>query len=166
MRYGLLSAGLTCLVLAGCVVAPAAQVRPESAAASLIAYPVRGQSPEQLDRDRYECHLWAVQTSGVDPSLSGVPAPVYRAAPVDTGASVAASAVVGSLIGAVVAPPWHTGEGLAVGALAGAAVGAIAAGSANAAAQAPNPPPPPVPGTFSYRRAMDACLSGRGYAVR
>jgi hypothetical protein len=30
-----------------------------------------GQSPEQTERDRYECHVWAVQETGVDPSRPG-----------------------------------------------------------------------------------------------
>ena len=33
-------------------------------------YPVRGQSPEQQDRDKYECNTWAVQQSGFDPSCA------------------------------------------------------------------------------------------------
>ena len=35
----------------------------------LYVYPNLGQSQEQQSRDRYECHRWAVQESGVDPSL-------------------------------------------------------------------------------------------------
>ncbi|MEG0245956.1 MAG: DUF6515 family protein [Pseudomonas sp.] len=34
------------------------------------AFPVSGQSQEQSDRDRYECHRWAVQQSGFDPSTA------------------------------------------------------------------------------------------------
>ena len=26
------------------------------------------KAPEQTERDRYECHVWAVQQTGVDPS--------------------------------------------------------------------------------------------------
>lgn len=36
----------------------------------VIAYPASGQSPQQLDRDRYECHRWAVQQSGFDPATA------------------------------------------------------------------------------------------------
>lgn len=32
------------------------------------AYPSRGQSAEQQSTDRYECHTWAVQQSGFDPT--------------------------------------------------------------------------------------------------
>jgi hypothetical protein len=34
----------------------------------LLIYPAAGQSPQQLDRDRYECHRWAVQQTGFDPA--------------------------------------------------------------------------------------------------
>src|SRR5882724_13477525 len=34
----------------------------------VYVYPANGQSPEQTERDRYECHVWAVQQTGVDPS--------------------------------------------------------------------------------------------------
>ncbi|MFK0089030.1 hypothetical protein ACIQUS_17270 [Pseudomonas sp. NPDC090755] len=34
----------------------------------LMVYPASGQSPRQLDRDRYECHRWAVQQTGFDPA--------------------------------------------------------------------------------------------------
>lgn len=41
----------------------------------LYAYPKSGQSPDQQSRDRYECHMWAVQQSGYDPTTgTGQPA--------------------------------------------------------------------------------------------
>ncbi len=33
----------------------------------LIVYPADGQTEEQLDRDRYECHRWSVKETGFDP---------------------------------------------------------------------------------------------------
>ena len=63
----------------------------------VVAYPARGQGPDQQSRDRYECHRWAVGESGFDPA------------------------------GATYAPAAEVANG--------------------------------------YRRAMAACLSGRGYSV-
>lgn len=37
----------------------------------VYVYPREGQSPEQQDRDRYECHRWAVDQTGFDPSAAG-----------------------------------------------------------------------------------------------
>ena len=36
----------------------------------LIAYPAAGQSSEQSDRDRYECHVWASTETDYDPTDS------------------------------------------------------------------------------------------------
>jgi hypothetical protein len=33
-----------------------------------IVYPAAGQSEEQIDKDRYECHRWALDESGFDPT--------------------------------------------------------------------------------------------------
>ena len=39
-----------------------------SRAQDIYAYPAKGQSQAQQDRDRYECHSWAVKQTGFDPS--------------------------------------------------------------------------------------------------
>lgn len=39
----------------------------------VIAYPARRQSADQQGRDRYECHGWAVNQSGFDPSIATQP---------------------------------------------------------------------------------------------
>jgi hypothetical protein len=41
---------------------------PPAANAELYSYPKNGQSPEQQQQDRYECHRWAVSQSGFDPT--------------------------------------------------------------------------------------------------
>ncbi|WP_236032482.1 DUF6515 family protein [Pseudomonas schmalbachii] len=42
----------------------------------VVAYPESGQAPEQQDRDRYECHRWAVGESDFDPAAaSNAPPP-------------------------------------------------------------------------------------------
>lgn len=40
-------------------------------ATDLIAYPKNGQSPEQLGKDKFECHRWAVGQTGFDPTQPG-----------------------------------------------------------------------------------------------
>ncbi len=37
----------------------------------LFIYPKNGQSSEQQAQDRYECHRWAVEQSGFDPTVAG-----------------------------------------------------------------------------------------------
>ena len=47
----------------------------------LFTYPKNGQTAEQQDKDRYECHQWAVGQSGFDPTKSdGGVAPELAAA--------------------------------------------------------------------------------------
>ncbi|SDK71415.1 hypothetical protein SAMN05216189_104824 [Pseudomonas delhiensis] len=55
---------------------PAVQQAPAGVSYDVIAYPARGQTPDQQSRDRYECHTWAVGQSGFDPAAaSQAPAP-------------------------------------------------------------------------------------------
>ena len=45
-----------------------------TSAAELYVYPARGQSEEQTRRDRYDCHLWAVDQTRSDPSMGNTEA--------------------------------------------------------------------------------------------
>ncbi len=42
-----------------------------AAADNLFVYPRNGQSPEQQATDRYECHRWAADQTGFDPTRAG-----------------------------------------------------------------------------------------------
>ncbi|MGB8326969.1 MAG: hypothetical protein WCE48_05255, partial [Steroidobacteraceae bacterium] len=80
--------------------APAAgPAAPDGPDTRVYAYARQGQSDVQLDRDRYECHLWAVKQTGFDPSAANVPphqrVVVVRESP-PPGASVAAGALTGA----------------------------------------------------------------------
>lgn len=41
----------------------------------VIAYPAYGQTPQQLEQDRYQCHRWAVEQSGFDPASAATAPP-------------------------------------------------------------------------------------------
>ncbi len=45
----------------------------------LFIYPKNGQSSQQQETDRYECHRWAVKQSGFDPTLAGGGVPAESA---------------------------------------------------------------------------------------
>jgi hypothetical protein len=47
--------------------APAATANP-APADKVFIYPRNGQSQQQQDKDRYECHSWAMEQSGFDPT--------------------------------------------------------------------------------------------------
>ena len=44
------------------------QPQPVSNGYDVVAYPANGQSPAQINQDRYDCYRWAVQQSGFDPA--------------------------------------------------------------------------------------------------
>ena len=87
---------------------------------NIYAYPLKGQPPDQVDRDRYECYVWATKQSGFDPSAPYVP-PHNRmrvlAAPPGPppGTGTAVGAVAGAILGAAIAGPRDAGAGLLVG---------------------------------------------------
>ncbi len=138
----------------------------------VFVYPANGQSAEQTDRDRYECHIWAVQQTGVDPSRADASA--YERVVVQPanppGSGTAAGAIGGAILGAIIAGPRNAGAGLVIGGATGAIVGSAA--DANAQAQAQQTQQrynqSAAAGRAradSYRRAISACLQGRGYTI-
>ncbi|MGH8260537.1 MAG: glycine zipper 2TM domain-containing protein [Steroidobacteraceae bacterium] len=171
---GLLGA---CLLLAACVTEPPPRPLPPppppAVNTTVYAYPEHGQTPQQQDRDQYECYVWAKQQTGFDPSAPNVPAQarvrVASGPPPGTGAAV--GAVTGAVIGAAISNPWNRGFGALAGALIGGAIGssAQAAGeerSHEAVVYSREQMRQIEHQAADYRRALSACLQGRGYSVR
>lgn len=138
----------------------------------VFVYPNNGQSAEQTDRDRYECHLWAVQQTGVDPSRAdGNPYERVVVQPANPpGAATAAGAIGGAILGALIAGPRNAGAGLVLGGATGAIIGSSADASAAEQAHMTQRQLNQQAATGraradSYRRALGACLQGRGYTV-
>jgi hypothetical protein len=145
--------------------APAAST--ESVDARIYVYPARGQTPETTARDRYECHLWAVRETRFDPSRSGAtPAPrvvVVRDGPTRQEAATS-GAIGGAVVGAAVSHPHDSAEGAIVGAVLGGVLGAASVPADSPPPQATSPDPA-AGHAADYRRALGACLEGRGYSV-
>lgn len=177
MKARITSTLLAAAVLTACASAPppraAAPPPPPVNLTKVFFYPSQGQSEAQQDRDRYDCHVWSVRQSGFDPTLH-IP-PRERAAYVPArppGQTVGAAAAVGAIIGAATSRPGDAAEGAVVGAVAGSLVGAVAvsaeADSARAVATRHDARDADryERDSAGYRRAMSACLEGRGYSVR
>jgi hypothetical protein len=141
-------------------------------------YPTKGQSKAQQERDRYECYLWAKEQTGFDPSAPNL-APHQRVRVVPTtppGEETKAGAITGAILGAAVSRRGEKAEGAVKGAIAGAIVGAAAESAreqqtrqieAQRQAQLDAQHAARLEQQASnYRRAMSACLKGRGYEVR
>src|SRR6201996_3142948 len=89
---------LATALLAGCVTPPPRTVAvPVPPPQRVFVYPSNGQSPEQTERDRYECHNWAVQQTGVDPSRADASA--YERVIVQPSTPPGANAVGGAIAG-------------------------------------------------------------------
>lgn len=151
--------------------------RPPMPATTVYFYPMHGQSPQQQDRDRYECYLWAVKQTGFNPGQAQL-APHQRvevtpAAP--PGSDTAAGAVGGAIVGSMLSPRHDKGFGMVFGAVTGAMLGAASdAARQQQADQIQQQYDAKQAQHYArvekqardYQRAMTACLEGRGYSVR
>jgi len=139
-------------------------------AQDIFIYPAKGQSQAQQDKDRYECHTWAVQQTGFDPSRpqtagNSETSQQYKPSQPHVLKGAARGATLGVVGGAITG---NAGKGAA----AGAAMGGLAGGfrrrderldqSNKQAAAAGNAA---TSKGAAYNRAMAACLQGRGYTV-
>lgn len=145
-------------------------------------YPAAGQNNAQQERDRYECHVWAVEQTGFDPGsmrsqrslqVESSAEPENATA---SGEGTAVGAVTGALLGAAVSRPRHAGEGALIGAIAGAVIGAVSDAERQERAEIAQQHYVQRD-TYrynarlerqirDYRRAMSACLAGRNYEVQ
>lgn len=141
-----------------------------------FVYPKAGQSEQQQSKDRYECHQWAVQQTGFDPSTAPPvatappPAPGYGQPPPPqqqrSGGGFLGIGNGGMLQGTGVMGDAATGAalGAAGGAIAGdagkgAAIGAVAStlfGALNRATDKPAPPPQPQTNVYQQQQQAAA----------
>ena len=157
---------------------------PATTAQDIYVYPAAGQSDEQLANDRYACHLWAVDESGFDPStFKNVDLPRTVKVPVPKNEAQGAAkkgAIAGAVAGGIIGSRGHdAAEGAVIGAVLGTMAGAAveAQGQQEATSDArleAEREAEQIARTKSelalrksnYRRAVTACLEGRGYTVR
>jgi glycine zipper 2TM protein len=146
-------------------------------AADVYVYPSRGQSDKQLDRDRYACHNWATAQSHYNPSDPHLaPHQQIRVVEMPTpGRDTAAGAVVGAVIGSSVGGRHDSGGATVAGAVVGAIIGASADSArqkaadethSRASAELQAERAKLERQASDYRRAISACLEGRGYTVK
>jgi outer membrane lipoprotein SlyB len=140
-------------------------------------YPKAGQTTQQQSRDHYECYTWAVKQSSFDPSQTSIP-PERRVKVVPMpppGHDTAVLAVAGAVLGALIAGPRHAGAGALIGAGSGAIAGAASDASRQQYAQQMQEAyanrdqaldAQQYEVAHAFRRAMSACLEGRGYSVK
>jgi Glycine-zipper domain len=151
-------------VLAGALLVATTLTGTQVRAQGPFIYANNGQSQEQQNRDRLECHDWSVSQTGFDPTRPPPPAP---GAPPPT-ASPARGALGGAAVGAIGgAIGGNAGAGAAIGAGTGALIGGarrrqqarqaqdVQAQQASAFAAQTN----------TFNKALATCLQARGYTV-
>jgi outer membrane lipoprotein SlyB len=172
------------LLLSSCYYYPKEQIVTQpaqndnvTAITQIYFYPNQGQSTEQQSRDHYACYNWAVEQTGFDPSVSSiVPEQRVRVVPMPPpGHDTIAMSIAGAVLGALIAGPRHAGGGVLIGATGGAIAGAASdisrQESAKQMEEAYNNPDQArdvhkEKKALAFRRAMSACLEGRGYTVK
>lgn len=135
-------------------------------AQELMIFPNNGQSQEQQNTDRGACHVWAVNQTGFDPTTaSTAPPPSSEASRGGVLRGGARGAAGGAVVGAIAG---NAGRGAAIGAAGGGMVGGMRRQDQrrqqDAAAQ--NWQAQQQAQRDAYRRALSACLEGKGYTVR
>ncbi len=155
------------LAACGCAFAVQAQVT------GAIAYPARNQSPQQQEKDRFECYEWARAQSGFDPTQLATAAPA--SAPAAGGGSSNGSGMAGHMVGGAVGgaaigelTKGDAGRSAAMGALGGAALQRLKEQQAQQQRQAQAAQGQAQQGQQRalYQRAMAACMEARGYVLK
>jgi hypothetical protein len=150
---------------AGCAIAIAVLALDAMAQSKPIAYPAKGQSAQQQQKDDGACYSWAKSNTGIDPATASAAPPPQGGPAVGGGERVggaARGAAGGAVIGAIAG---DAGKGAAIGATAGTMAGGARARQnkraqdANAQAQSQN-------AMTTYNRAWAACMQGRGYSIQ
>jgi hypothetical protein len=138
----------------------------------LYVFPAKGQSPEQVEKDKYDCYQWAKNNTGFDPMKppqASAPPPPKEAPRGGLFRGAARGAAVGAVGGAIAG---DTGKGAAIGAATGALVGRMRRrDQAARQSQAQGQWEQQQAATYSqarneYNRAYSACLEGKGYTVK
>jgi len=140
-----------------------------------IVYPAKGQSEDQMEKDKYQCYSWAKNQTGFDPmktptTTSGPPAKEKEV----WGAGK--TGVAGGATGAIVGGAAKGKKGALRGGLLGAAGGALIGGARssnqrNREAQKRKDWERKETNNYvrarsEYNRAFGACMEGRGYSVK
>ncbi len=145
-----------------------------SALGDLFIYPNKGQSQQQQERDKFECHSWAVKQSGFDPMkrpTASTPPPARESPQGGAGRGAFRGAAVGAAIGGI-SKKGSAGRGAAAGAVGGTLIGGMRRRDQQKREQqaqqnwAAQETARYEQGRNAYDRAQAACLGARGYTVR
>jgi len=160
MMFGLLAV-LLCVIVVG----ENASAESISGSLGVAAYPAKGQSADQQNKDEGECFAWAKKQTGIDPVATAA-APTKQEGPAVGGGQRVRGAARGAAGGAVIgAVAGDAGKGAAVGAVAGTMVGGHRARKDKAAKE--QQAEQAKAGTLQqFNKSFGVCMEGRGYSVK
>jgi len=138
-----------------------------SSGLKLYVFPAKGQSKQQQKKDEFDCYMWAIEQSGIDPlNLPKVEATVQSGPTGGAVVGAAKGAAAGAAIGAIAG---DAGKGAAIGATAGAMAGRRqgkqAQDQANQQSQA-QATATEQEMKNSFNKAFSVCIEGKGYTVK
>jgi hypothetical protein len=142
-------------------------------AQDLYVFPSKGQSQDQMERDKYDCYQWAKKQTGFDPmqrpqATASPPAEEPAQGGLFRGA--ARGAAVGAVAGGIARD--DAGKGAAAGAAGGAMIGGMRRREQRKRQEyrqqqyAEQQAAQYNQRRGEYNRAYSACLEGKGYTVR
>jgi len=171
--FSVASLGLTIVANLGAQQQPAVTQLPSSAL-GMIVYPAKGQAKDVQLKDEQACYAWGKEQTGIDPAqVKANPDSAAKAAAAQTGDATSGAAVKGAAKGAaggavVGAIAGDAGTGAGVGAAVGAIGGRRAkkkAESQAAQAGANANVTQAQQQIDKFKKAMGACLQGKGYTI-
>ncbi len=152
--YGVAATVIAAIVATGSVIAQEPYV-----------YPTRGQSNDQMEKDKYSCYKWAKGQTGFDP----MQAPTASAPPPPTRGGAVRGAAGGAAVGAAVgAIAGNAGKGAAIGAASGGLIGGARRRQSQKEQEQYAQQQSAQYGQRrgEYNRAWGACMEGKGYTVK
>jgi hypothetical protein len=147
-------------------------------AQDLMIYPAKGQSQDQMEKDKFECYSWAKKESGFDPMkmpTATAPPPPKQATSSTAGGAVrggVGGGLLGAGVGAIAGGRKGARKGVLIGGLSGGAIGGVRSSSQQKQdRQARKQWEQQQADQYmhqrnTYNRAYSACLEGKGYTVK
>lgn len=142
-------------------------------AQDFFVYPAKGQSPEQTEKDKFECYNWAKNETGFDPMQMPTatrPPPQKEQERMGAVGGAATGAVVGGIASGILG--GDVGTAAAAGAVGGGLIGGMRRSDQRKREEAAQrqweqeQTQKYASGRSAYNRAYVACLDARGYSVK
>ena len=140
-----------------------------------IVYPAKGQSEDQMEKDKYQCYSWAKNQTGFDPMktpTASSPPPKKQAQKGGAGRGAVGGAAAGAVVGGITGGRSGAGKGALIGGGGGALIGGMRReNQRKQEEQARNQWEREQTNNYArarseYNRAFGACMEGRGYSVK